>query len=835
MAIRTAFVTLWSACVAGEWCWRNKGQCYGNQYELTEVEALGQFEELRPWFATVRLGDIDSDGDMDALVLRDGKLWFYERLGGNLSEGRQVLVNFSGPSLSKIRNPTVLELTDWDGDGDLDVIMTDEATANESDCPRLKLRYLEHVQNANAANASFSLVEGEAPKLVPLSDLFECSLHMVAQVVDWDQDGREDMLFWSHEQIRYFRNRGGELHEVPEGSNPFNGLALCKASDRQEVFRVTDWDDDGDFDIIVACYSEHYAMAFRGVIYAEQLADGTFMTAPGGVGSVMSFGTAGFQAIDWNGDGLTDLFTGSSVYVRSRSTAFVERKESMNPFAGLSFTDGRPQLVDWNMDGHLDLLVAEPAKLRLFTQVQGRPVEDDMDFDLVPLVWNGARTGITAVDWDSDGDTDLVVTSSDGLIRVFDNDGVQLRELNASQHFLGVSVPLKLSQWHRQEGQPLQLIDWDQDGDLDLLLGPGVDGPCGAAFFEQVAGKLVRRENHSFCDLPSTGDFQSDWAWKVMDCDGDGDLDLIRYWYEHYKHYSYQGAVSCKQEDGRLRCDMPCFPQSFPDDRVSYAMRGLAAGDWDNDGDIDLLVLQNGADQEPYVRDPGFCTPPQVCSGRGSCLGSGQCSCNKDRSLSDCSGCAVGYYTSSYKFGNPHVHSCLQCPCDSAGAACAARGVCVDDAYAQFTMDRAMDRASRPYETVVKGNGSCICAAEAFGGFDSAGHRTCTEGGCPAGHIETYMNVTRLGHPSIHHSLSCQICPAGSFADSQECRQCRPGRYATLGSSACAACQAGKYSQTLGASECKDCPIGRHAPEASLSCFQGGNRTSCLHVLVILL
>lgn len=42
------------------------------------------------------------------------------------------------------------------------------------------------------------------------------------------------------------------------------------------------------------------------------------------------------------------------------------------------------------------------------------------------------KTSIDAVDWDGDGDTDLVVATFEGVLRVFDNQHGELVELNVS-------------------------------------------------------------------------------------------------------------------------------------------------------------------------------------------------------------------------------------------------------------------------------------------------------------------------------------------------------------------------------------------------------------------
>ena len=227
--------------------------------------------------------------------------------------------------------------------------------------------------------------------------------------------------------------------------------------------------------------------------------------------------------------------------------------------------------------------------------------------------------------------------------------------------------------------------------------------------------------------------------------------------------------------------------------------------------------------------DNGFCVPEQACSGIGRCLASGQCSCSKDRSMSDCSGCAVGYYTPAFQIGR-NVHGCETCPVDMKEAVCAGRGVCVDDAYAHA---QSLQQTNLTIRT--RGNGSCICTSEEFVGLDQLERQTCAQGICPEGYVETAVNVTHLLHPQVQLSFGCEVCPAGSFSNGHSCEQCGPGHYAGLGSSICHACPAGSYSQAVGASECKDCPSGTYALNAGVICVAceagktaSDDGTSCL-------
>ena len=73
------------------------------------------------------------------------------------------------------------------------------------------------------------------------------------------------------------------------------------------------------------------------------------------------------------------------------------------------------------------------------------------------------------------------------------------------------------------------MVDFDGDGDMDLFLGP----PDGR-YFEQLANGTLREYpleqspvKSVLMKQPSEGN-DEDLTWQFVDCDDDGDADLIR-------------------------------------------------------------------------------------------------------------------------------------------------------------------------------------------------------------------------------------------------------------------------------------------------------------------
>ena len=379
--------------------------------------------------------------------------------------------------------------------------------------------------------------------------------------------------------------------------------------------------------------------------------------------------------------------------------------------------------------------------------------------------------------------------------------------------------------------------DWDGDGDFDVILGPvtsrfhaysETDSYTTGYYLEQVNGTLIYRPDHPLVTAFASVGKERDLSWKILDCDGDGNLDIIRFQMRptfplrfvptdidipesdslEVNFLTGPFVGSCSQQKGKLKCDNSCFKGPAAYTRLEVGEHGhLTAGDWDGDGDLDILGIAAGHNSPLIFFDQNYCLPPTPCSGIGRCMASGRCACGKERDLEDCSGCSASHYTVSKTPGLSLVHRCAPCPMNN-NQVCAGRGVCVDDIYAR-AVGNSWDL----------GNGSCVCAAASFHGTDQFFRQTCAEGTCPGGFQEVHMPAERLKHPKIKTCLACQVCNPGTSAPAGgRCESCHPGNFSTEGSDFCRPCPAGTESQTVGAIECNSCPAGTFAPLGSAVC-----------------
>lgn len=150
----------------------------------------------------------------------------------------------------------------------------------------------------------------------------------------------------------------------------------------------------------------------------------------------------------------------------------------------------------------------------LIIPVRGKPGEGDD--------WaNNICTRPFAIDWDGDGDLDLIVGSFLGSFYRFKGEG-KGKFLPKPEKIKAGNQPLTVEGYH---GDPF-VVDWDGDGDLDILSG-SAQGGVQWAENRAGAGKPPRLE--PFRTLIKRGP-QIDYGQLLRDEDIKGPLSDMRIW-----------------------------------------------------------------------------------------------------------------------------------------------------------------------------------------------------------------------------------------------------------------------------------------------------------------
>ena len=402
-------------------------------------------------------------------------------------------------------------------------------------------------------------------------------------ILDYDGDGRMDVWLVQGGPLtgrataklpsdRLFRNVGapGELAFVDVTETA--GIA---ATGYGMGIATADVDNDGDTDVFLTNYGANQLWL--------NLGNGRFRNATAGSGIAGERWSISASFADTDGDGLLDLYVANYLdfAIDTAPQCLVAGQRRYCPpsrFAGVgdrlyrNLGDGRFEDVsvasgtaaaknragmgviadDFNGDGHTDFYVANDGGHNLLWLNDGRGRFTDTAL-LAGAAVNGAGVaeasmGVTAADFDADGDTDLFVTHDTGESNtLYVNDGRGRFEDRTNILGLGASSLA-------YTGFGTGWVDFDNDGDLDLFAANG------AVRF--LPGRLVpplRQRNQVWLN------------------------DGSRF---------------------RLADGGPAFAST-------YASRGAAFGDLDNDGDTDIVVANNHGPARLYCND----SPPTAWLG----------------------------------------------------------------------------------------------------------------------------------------------------------------------------------------------------------------------------
>jgi hypothetical protein len=203
----------------------------------------------------------------------------------------------------------------------------------------------------------------------------------------------------------------------------------------------------------------------------------------------------------------------------------------------------------------------------------------------------GKGLGVVATDVNNDGRMDLFVANDTVQNFLFVNRGNNKWEEMALAAEVGFST-----NGQARSGMGVDAADLNGDGWEDLFVA-NVDQEMFAVY-ENVKTESFRDTAHVHTVAQATR-LLSGWGLKFCDYDNDGAVDLILangHPDDMIEQYSQQvkykePLLLFHQENGRLK---NVSAQAGPAFTRSYPARGLAVGDLDNDGRLDVLIANNG-------------------------------------------------------------------------------------------------------------------------------------------------------------------------------------------------------------------------------------------------
>jgi hypothetical protein len=392
--------------------------------------------------------------------------------------------------------------------------------------------------------------------------------------LDYDNDGWMDIYivnsgpsdFWKPSKpirnVLYKNNRDGTFTDVTEKAGVAGGTFGMGVA-------VGDYDNDGWPDIFVTSYG-------KCILYKNNH-DGTFTDVTEKSGLATPGWTTSAVWFDYDNDGKLDLFLCSFVdYGASHKYECGDNKLGRHYYCIPRIFKGTASfLYHNNGDG-------------TFTDVtKGTDIAKSL----------GKSLGVVATDINNDGLMDLFVANDTVQNFLFVNRGPdkkgkwQFEEI-ALQAEVGFS-----DNGQPRSGMGVDAADVNNDGWQDLFVA-NVDQEMFSVY-QNSKNESFRDVSHVHAVAQSTR-LLSGWGLKYFDYDNDGAIDLFLANghpddmidnYSEQVRYREPLLLFHQEPNGKL---INVSATAGPVFKKSYAARGLAVGDYNNDGAVDVLVADNG-------------------------------------------------------------------------------------------------------------------------------------------------------------------------------------------------------------------------------------------------
>ena len=383
---------------------------------------------------------------------------------------------------------------------------------------------------------------------------------------DYDNDGWMDIYlvnsgasdFYSPatplKNALYRNNRNGTFTDVTDKAGVASGTFGMGVA-------AADYDGDGWSDLYVTSYGRNILYRNNGTGTFTDVTAKANVAAPGWSTCAVWF--------DYDNDAKMDLFVSSFVYYdKSQITLCTDETMSRNYYCV-------PRLF-------------KPTPSRLFHN-NGDGTFTDVSKESGIAASPGKSFGAIATDVNNDGLMDLFVANDTMPNFLFINKGGGKFEES------GLAAGVAYSEAGKpRSGMGVDAADYDGDGWQDLFVA-NIDQEFFSLYHNQ--------KDMTFTDEPgqiaSATQLLSGWGLRFFDYDNDGDADLLLT-NGHPDDMIEARAPKVKYKEPLLLFENSgggfknVSAQSGAVFTRNFSARGMATGDFDNDGDLDVLISNNG-------------------------------------------------------------------------------------------------------------------------------------------------------------------------------------------------------------------------------------------------
>lgn len=394
---------------------------------------------------------------------------------------------------------------------------------------------------------------------------------------DYDGDGHLDIYLVDGAEVPGTKLPERPMHRLyhNQGAGHFEDVTLATGTGNTGYgmgCATADYDNDGDQDLFVSNFGPDALYRNDGGRFAD-------VTARAGVSDTLWSSSSAFADVD--NDGMLDLYVANY-----HNFSYTNHKLCAEGGSGLQLYCG-PE----SFDGVRDYLYRN----------QGDGVFKDITAQAGLLNTTGKELGVVFGDVDRDGDQDLYLANDKTANLLYLNDGKGRFEESALLAGVAYNGDGKVS-----AGMGVDMGDYDGDGQLDLFV----------TNFQWETNTLFRNNaDGTFVDQTYDANLGKDsipylsWGTRIFDFDNDGDRDIfvasghLESDVEKYENTTFAQLNQLFVNDGNNRFELE-RQVAGTGLGIRKVSRGAAFGDYDDDGDVDILVA-NCADSPDLLRNDG--------------------------------------------------------------------------------------------------------------------------------------------------------------------------------------------------------------------------------------